>query len=126
MSLRRLQCFHEGCYMSVRSDYVRHGDETKMSDKTTIEPNALLAEVRAAYGALGIEIADEATYGLYSRLRCQRCHAPVGMIGDKLLPGLIPRLLEQSRELYANGSLGCACGFQAERAKTLGEATPAT
>ena len=90
----------------------------------TTHDNPLLAEVRAAYGALGIEIGDEVTYGVYSRLRCGGCHAPIGIIGDRLLPDLIPRLLDQTRELYANGSLGCDCGFQAERARSLGEAAP--
>ena len=96
-----------------------------MNEKTpTTHDDHLLAEVRAAYGALGIEIGDDATYGVYSRLRCGRCHAPLGIIGDRLLPGLIPMLLDQTRELYANHSLGCACGYQAERAKILGEAAP--
>jgi|ERR1051325_10149988 len=81
------------------------------------EAASLIAEVRAAYATLGIDVADDATYGVYSRLRCQRCHEPVGVIGDRLLPGLIPKLLEQTRELYAKGLLGCQCGFQAERAR---------
>jgi hypothetical protein len=91
---------------------------------TTNNGNSPLEEVREAYAALGIEIADDATYGVYSRLRCQRCHETLGIIGDRLLPGLIPRLLEQTRELYAKGLLGCPCGLQAERAKGSAEVAP--
>jgi hypothetical protein len=93
-------------------------------DETITKPqdDPLAAEVQAAYSTLGIEIGGDATYGVYSRLHCKRCGTQLGMIGNKLLPGLIPRLLEQTRDLYASGSLGCACGFQAECAKRLGKA----
>jgi len=40
----------------------------------------------------------------------------VGNVGDRLLPGMIEALLDQSFDLYAAGLLGCACGHQAARA----------
>ncbi len=76
-------------------------------------------EIRAAYAALGIEVAAPVAYGTYYRLRCARCGTVVGTVGDKLLPGMIHALLEQQFDLYAAGLLGCACGHQAERARAL-------
>jgi len=47
----------------------------------------------------------------------------VGNVGDKLLPGMSKELVqEQQFDLYAAGLLGCACGYQAERARALNPA----
>jgi hypothetical protein len=81
--------------------------------------NEILDEARKAYARFGIELAEAATYGVYMRLRCARCGATVGSMGDRVLPGLIPALLEGNFELYAAGLLGCRCGYQAERARAI-------
>jgi hypothetical protein len=83
------------------------------------EPKDPLGEARAAYQAYGIKIAEAATYGVYSRLRCERCGAMLGAIGDRLIPGLLPELLKENFDLYAAGLLGCKCGHQAERARAV-------
>ena len=60
-----------------------------------------------------------ATYGTYYRLRCARCGATLGCVGDKLLPGMARELVDAEMDLYAAGLAGCACGFQAERAGAM-------
>jgi hypothetical protein len=79
----------------------------------------ILDEIRNAYGRMGIEIEGIATYGTYYRLRCGRCAAPLGSVGDKLLPGMADQIVDERFELYARGLLGCKCGFQMERASSL-------
>ena len=83
----------------------------------------IVDEIRTAYAPLGIELEAPTTYGTYYRLRCARCRAMVGNVGDKLLPGMSKELVqEQQFDLYAAGLLGCACGYQAERARALNPA----
>jgi hypothetical protein len=79
----------------------------------------ILDEIRAAYGRMGIEVEGIATYGTYYRLRCGRCGAPLGSIGDRLLPGMPEQIVEEQFELYARGQLGCKCAYQAERAHVI-------
>ena len=80
----------------------------------------IVDEIRAAYASLGIEVEAPITYGTYYRLRCARCGAMVGNVGDKLLPGMIQALIEEQQfDLYAARLLGCACGYQAERAAAI-------
>jgi hypothetical protein len=43
----------------------------------------------------------------------------VGNVGDRLLPGMAPELVENQFELYATGLLGCACGHQREVTRSL-------
>jgi hypothetical protein len=74
----------------------------------------ILDEIRKAYSKVGIEVEGIATYGTYYRLRCGRCAAPLGSVGDKLLPGIVSRIVEGQAELYARGLLGCKCGYQKE------------
>lgn len=78
----------------------------------------ILDEIRNAYGRIGIEVEGIATYGTYYRLRCGRCGAPLGIIGDKLMPGIAGQMVDEQFELYARGLLGCKCGYQAERARS--------
>jgi hypothetical protein len=78
----------------------------------------ILDEIRSAYGLMGIEVEGIATYGTYYRLRCGRCGAPLGAVGDKLLPGMAHEIVDGQFELYARGLLGCKCGFQAECARS--------
>lgn len=79
----------------------------------------ILDEIRNAYGTMGIELEGIATYGTYYRLRCGRCGTILGSIGDKLLPGLADQIVHEQFELYAGGLLGCKCGHQAERARSI-------
>ncbi len=79
----------------------------------------VLEEVRAAYATVGIALDDPATYGTYYRLRCARCGAMLGAVGDKLLPGMGQALVSEQFDLYAAGLLGCACGHQADCARRL-------
>lgn len=90
-----------------------------MTQTTQRHENEILAEARKAYAEFGIELAEAATYGVYMRLRCARCGATVGSMGDRVLPGLVPALLADNFDLYAAGLLGCRCGYQAERARAL-------
>ena len=76
----------------------------------------ILDEIRNAYGRMGIEVEGIATYGTYYRLRCGRCGALLGSVGDKLLPGIAGQIVNKQFELYARGLLGCKCGYQMERA----------
>lgn len=87
-----------------------------------VEESELVKEIRTAYAQVGIEVAERATYGVYSHLRCGRCGTIVGTIGDRLLPGMAERLTGDNLELYAKGILGCACGFQADCARKRIEA----
>ncbi len=83
----------------------------------------IVDEIRTAYAPLGIELETPTTYGTYYRLRCARCGAMVGNVGDKLLPGMIQSVVEEQQfDLYAAGLMGCGCGFQAERARALNPA----
>ena len=79
----------------------------------------ILDEIRDAYGRMGIEVEGIATYGTYYRLRCGRCGASLGSVGDKLLPGIAGEIVDEQFELYARGLLGCKCGYQAERAHAV-------
>jgi hypothetical protein len=79
----------------------------------------VVAEARAAYARVGITLDVPATYGTYYRLSCAACGATLGSVGDRLLPGMIEALLDESFDLYAAGLLGCACGHQAARARGL-------
>lgn len=81
--------------------------------------NNILEEIRAAYAQWGIEMEGVATYGTYYRLRCAKCAAPLGAVGDKLLAGMTQSLLDDQFDLYAAGLLGCKCGYQAARAEAL-------
>ncbi len=84
-----------------------------------------LEEARAAYARLGVHVEAPLAYGTYYRLRCAGCGAPLGNVGDRLLLGMIEGLLEEAFDLYAAGLLGCRCGHQAERARTLDPARAA-
>jgi hypothetical protein len=79
----------------------------------------ILDEIRDAYRPIGIEVEGIATYGTYYRFRCGRCGAPLGAIGDRLLPGIAGQVVDEQFDLYARGLIGCKCGYQAERALTL-------
>jgi hypothetical protein len=79
----------------------------------------VLEEIRDAYRRMGIEVDGIATYGTYYRLRCGRCGAPLGSVGDKLLPGMARQIVDEQFELYARGLLGCKCGYQAECAHLI-------
>ena len=79
----------------------------------------IVEEIRSAYGAVGITLDHPATYGTYYRLLCGGCGAIVGNVGDKLLPGMAQTLVDQQFDLYAAGLVGCACGHQRERTRTL-------
>lgn len=79
----------------------------------------VLDEMRGAYAAFGIRLAQPATYGTYYGLHCDRCGEFVGSTGDRLLPGMIHELLDQQFDLYAAGLIGCHCGRQAECARAL-------
>jgi hypothetical protein len=87
--------------------------------------SAILDEIRAAYEPLGMAVEGVATYGTYYRLRCARCGAALGCVGDKLLPGMARELVDGEMDLYAAGLAGCACGFQAERAGAIDPARAA-
>ncbi len=79
-------------------------------------------EVREAYRAVGIRVAEPVAYGTYYQLRCEGCDGYVGVVGDRLLPGLMATLMDAQRGLYAEGLLGCACGHQVR--KTGGRGAP--
>jgi hypothetical protein len=94
-------------------------------ERAGMEEHKLHEEIRAAYAAVGIDVAERATYGVYSHLRCGGCGAIVGTIGDRLLPGMAARLVGDNLELYAKGILGCDCGHQADSARKRIEARKA-
>jgi len=79
----------------------------------------ILNEIREAYGRMGIEVEGIATYGTYYRLLCGRCSASLGSVGDRLLPGMAGQIVDDQFELYARGLLGCKCGYQVERARSI-------
>jgi hypothetical protein len=79
----------------------------------------ILDEITRAYQPWGIELEGVATYGTYYRLRCARCGAQLGAVGDKLLPGIVQQIVDEQFDLYARGLLGCKCGHQADRARSL-------
>lgn len=79
----------------------------------------ILDEIRDAYRRMGIDVEGIATYGTYYRLRCGRCGAPLGSVGDRLLPGIAGRIVDEQFELYARGLMGCKCGYQVERARSI-------
>jgi hypothetical protein len=79
----------------------------------------ILDEIRNAYGRMGIEVEGVATYGTYYRLRCGRCGAPLGSVGDKLLPGMAGQIVDDQFELYAAGLSGCKCRYQVERCHSI-------
>ncbi len=86
--------------------------------------NAILDEIRDAYAIVGIEVEGIATYGTYYRLRCERCGRALGSVGDRLLPGIARRIVNDQLELYATGLLGCQCGYQSERARSIAQRDP--
>lgn len=88
--------------------------------------STILDEIRAAYDPLGVTVEGVATYGTYYRLRCARCGAALGCVGDKLLPGMARELVDAEMDLYAAGLAGCACGLQAERAGAIDPARAAS
>ena len=79
----------------------------------------ILDEIRNAYRPFGIEVEGVATYGTYYRLRCGRCGAQLGSVGDKLMPGMAAQIVDEQFELYACGLSGCKCGYQMERARSI-------
>jgi hypothetical protein len=79
----------------------------------------ILDEIRNAYRRMGIEVEGIATYGTYYRLRCGRCGAALGSVGDHLLPGIAERIVDEQFELYACGLMGCNCGYQVDRAHSI-------
>jgi hypothetical protein len=81
--------------------------------------SAILDEICAAYEPLGVAVEGVATYGTYYRLRCARCGAVLGCVGDKLLPGMARELVDGEIDLYAARLAGCACGYQSERALAI-------
>jgi hypothetical protein len=81
--------------------------------------SAILDEIRAAYEPLGIAVEGVATYATYYRLRCARCGAALGCVGDRLLPGMARELVDGQIDLYASGLAGCACGCQSESARAI-------
>jgi hypothetical protein len=80
---------------------------------------AIVEEIRAAYRSVGITLDQPAAFGTYYRLLCAACGQMVGNVGDKLLPGMARELVDQQLDLYAAGLLGCPCGHQQERARSL-------
>ena len=82
--------------------------------------STIVEEIREAYAAVGITLDQPAAFGTYYRLLCAGCSQMLGQIGDKLLPGMAAEIVEEQRDLYASGLLGCPCGHQQ---KSLGGAT---
>jgi len=74
--------------------------------------NAIVEEIREAYAAVGITLDQPAAFGTYYRLLCAGCGRMLGQIGDKLLPGMAGDIVNEQRDLYASGLLGCPCGHQ--------------
>ena len=61
--------------------------------------NDIVDEIRSAYAPWGIEVEGVATYGTYYRLRCARCGAQLGAVGDKLLPGIARQIVDVVKEM---------------------------
>ena len=78
--------------------------------------SAIVEEIREAYAAVGITLDQPAAFGTYYRLLCAGCGRMVGNVGDKLLPGMAAAIVNEQRDLYASGLLGCPCGHQREHA----------
>jgi hypothetical protein len=74
--------------------------------------NAIVEEIRQAYAAVGITLDLPSAFGTYYRLLCAGCGRMLGQVGDKLLPGMAAEIVNEQRELYASGLLGCSCGHQ--------------
>jgi hypothetical protein len=74
--------------------------------------NAIVEEIREAYAAVGITLDQPAAFGTYYRLLCAGCGRMVGQVGDKLLPGMAAEIVNEQRDLYTSGLLGCSCGHQ--------------
>jgi hypothetical protein len=74
--------------------------------------STIVEELRAAYAAVGITLDQPAAFGTYYRLLCAGCGRMLGQVGDKLLPGMAAEIVDEQRDLYASGLLGCACGHQ--------------
>jgi hypothetical protein len=75
----------------------------------------IVDEIRDAYAAVGITLDQPAAFGTYYRLLCAGCGRMLGQVGDKLLPGMAAEIVNEQRDLYASGLLGCACGHQQRR-----------
>ena len=82
----------------------------------------ILDEIRGAYRRVGIALDQPAAYGTYYRLLCAGCGRMLGNVGDRLLPGMADALVDQQRDLYADGLLGCPCGHQRDVARSGGGA----
>jgi hypothetical protein len=54
----------------------------------------IVEEIRRAYRTVGITLDQPAAYGTYYRLLCAGCGRMVGNVGDRLLPGMAPELVE--------------------------------
>ncbi len=80
----------------------------------------IIAEIRQAYATVGIRLDHPVSYGTYYRLLCAGCGRMLGNVGDKLLPGMARTIVDAQLDLYASGLLGCECGHQRERARSLG------
>jgi hypothetical protein len=80
--------------------------------------STIVEEIREAYSAVGITLDHPAAFGTYYRLLCAGCGRMLGQVGDKLLPGMAAEIVNEQRDLYASGLLGCSCGHQQ---KTIGE-----
>jgi hypothetical protein len=78
--------------------------------------STIVEEIRQAYAGVGITLDQPAAVGTYYRLLCAGCGRVLGLVGDKLLPGMAAETVEGQRDLYASGLLGCSCGHQRGRA----------
>ena len=77
--------------------------------------STIVEEIRQAYAAVGITLDQPAAFGTYYRLLCAGCGRMLGQVGDKLLPGMAAEIVDEQRDLYASGLLGCPCGHQQKR-----------
>jgi hypothetical protein len=83
--------------------------------------SAIVEEIREAYAGVGITLDQPAAFGTYYRLLCTGCGRMVGNVGDKLLPGMAAAIVNEQRDMYASGLLGCPCGHQRELARRSGD-----
>ena len=90
-----------------------------MADRAAAPHNPIVEEIREAYARVGITLDHQATYGTYYRLLCAGCGRIVGNVGDRLLRDMAGTIVDQQFDLYASGLLGCACGHQRERTRSL-------
>ena len=79
--------------------------------------STIVEEIRQAYAGVGITLDQPAAFGTYYRLLCAGCGRMVGNVGDKLLPGMAAAIVNEQRDLYASGLLGCPCGHQREHVR---------